>query len=207
MYFEAQKEGKSESELDEMWWKRAGEIVSGYYKTRAEVEKEVEGLKKFFRSQKEMPGKTKADIVKQIWAELPKHMDTPVAPLDEEMPGFAEVSRLKHVEPMFLFSHGKIHQNWRSYTGSVYVFPVEHPLIILGIHQSTGDLWILLASYGLTYGPLWTPSGSGCWWTWPRSPPSLRASSSTAGALCLGFHSHRDTPIAGWFLLWKILLK
>jgi len=81
----AQKEGKSESELDEMWWKRAGEIVSGYYKTRAEVEKEVEGLKKFFRSQKEMPGKTKADIVKQIWAELPKHMDTPVAPLDEEM--------------------------------------------------------------------------------------------------------------------------
>ena len=26
-----------------------------------------------------------ADIVKQIWAELPKHMSTPVAPLDEEM--------------------------------------------------------------------------------------------------------------------------
>ena len=26
-----------------------------------------------------------ADIVKQIWKELPKHMDTPVAPLDEEM--------------------------------------------------------------------------------------------------------------------------
>jgi hypothetical protein len=23
--------------------------------------------------------------VKQIWKELPKHMDTPVAPLDEEM--------------------------------------------------------------------------------------------------------------------------
>ena len=28
---------------------------------------------------------TQADIVKQIWAELPKHMSTPVAPLDEEM--------------------------------------------------------------------------------------------------------------------------
>ena len=82
-----------------MWWKRAGEIVAGYYEKRAEVEKDVEGLKKFFRSQKEMPGKTKADIVKQIWAELPKHMDTPVAPLDEEMPGFAEdVERCQYVE-------------------------------------------------------------------------------------------------------------
>ena len=26
-----------------------------------------------------------ADILKQIWQELPKHMDTPVQPLDEEM--------------------------------------------------------------------------------------------------------------------------
>ena len=39
----AQKEGKSESELDEMWWKQAGELVAGYYKQRAEVEKDVEG--------------------------------------------------------------------------------------------------------------------------------------------------------------------
>ena len=28
---------------------------------------------------------SQADIVKQIWKELPKHMDTPVAPLEEEM--------------------------------------------------------------------------------------------------------------------------
>ena len=39
----AQKEGKSESELDEMWWKQAGELVAGYYKQREEVEKDVEG--------------------------------------------------------------------------------------------------------------------------------------------------------------------
>ena len=39
----AQKEGKSDSELDEMWWKQAGELVAGYYKQRAEVEKDVEG--------------------------------------------------------------------------------------------------------------------------------------------------------------------
>eukprot|EP00435_Cladocopium_sp_Y103_P062762 s1111_g24.t1 len=62
-------QGKSESELDEMWWKEAGQLVAGYYKQREEVEKDVEGLKKFFRSQKDMPGKTKARV----------------APLDEEM--------------------------------------------------------------------------------------------------------------------------
>ena len=26
-----------------MWWKQAGELVAGYYKQRAEVEKDVEG--------------------------------------------------------------------------------------------------------------------------------------------------------------------
>ena len=40
----AQKEGKSDSELDEMWWKQAGELVAGYYKQREEVEKDVEGV-------------------------------------------------------------------------------------------------------------------------------------------------------------------
>ena len=40
---EAQKESKSESELDEMWWKMAGELVAKYYAARDEVEKDVEG--------------------------------------------------------------------------------------------------------------------------------------------------------------------
>jgi len=100
----AQKESKSESELDEMWWKMAGELVAKYYAAREEVEKDVEGLKKFFRSQKDMPGKTKADIVKQIWAELPKHMSTPVAPLDEEM--LSELAKVPAVVK------GEFKHNW-----------------------------------------------------------------------------------------------
>eukprot|EP00434_Breviolum_minutum_P043845 symbB.v1.2.039103.t1/scaffold6351.1/size18810/2 len=100
----AQKESKSESELDEMWWKMAGELVAKYYAARDEVEKDVEGLKKFFRSQKDMPGKTKADIVKQIWAELPKHMSTPVAPLDEEM--LSELAKVPAVV------EGEFKHNW-----------------------------------------------------------------------------------------------
>jgi len=79
------KEGKSDDEADKMWWTMSAEMVSKYYAAREEVEQEVTKLKKFFRSQKDMPGKTKADIVKQIWKELPKHMDGPVAPLDEDM--------------------------------------------------------------------------------------------------------------------------
>ena len=65
--------------------KKLGSVVSSYYETRALIESDVAGLKKFFGSQKDMPGKTKADILKQIWKELPKHMDTPVPPLDDEM--------------------------------------------------------------------------------------------------------------------------
>ena len=60
-------------------------MVSSYYEMRESIEKDVAGIKKFYGSRKKMPGKTKADILKQIWAELPKHLDTPVAPLDDEM--------------------------------------------------------------------------------------------------------------------------
>eukprot|EP00438_Fugacium_kawagutii_P023881 Skav233795 [mRNA] locus=scaffold780:419395:439050:- [translate_table: standard] len=81
----AMKEGKSDDEADKMWWTMSAELVSKYYATREEIEKEVEGVKKFFRSQKDMPGKTKARHVKQIWKELPKHVEGPVAPLDEDM--------------------------------------------------------------------------------------------------------------------------
>merc|ERR1712242_11109 len=42
-------------------------------------------MKNFYRSQRDMPGKTKADVLKEIWAELPKYSDKPVPPLDEEM--------------------------------------------------------------------------------------------------------------------------
>ena len=55
----AMKDSKSESELDELWWTKAGKLVAGYYEQRSLVEKDAEDLKKFFRSQKDMPGKTK----------------------------------------------------------------------------------------------------------------------------------------------------
>merc|ERR1719231_1918058 len=44
-----------------------------------------EKMKAFFKSQKDMKGKTKADVLKDLWAELPKHTGKSVPPLDDEM--------------------------------------------------------------------------------------------------------------------------
>eukprot|EP00420_Gonyaulax_spinifera_P039027 CAMPEP_0197888482 /NCGR_PEP_ID=MMETSP1439-20131203/22012_1 /TAXON_ID=66791 /ORGANISM="Gonyaulax spinifera, Strain CCMP409" /LENGTH=170 /DNA_ID=CAMNT_0043508395 /DNA_START=59 /DNA_END=568 /DNA_ORIENTATION=- len=86
-------EGKSKEEVDKYVKEKVPEIgartiaylTEKYTSSRDEVEKEVETMKAFYRSQKEMPGKTKADVLKEIWEELPKHTDKPVPPLDEEM--------------------------------------------------------------------------------------------------------------------------
>merc|ERR1719346_340357 len=84
---------KSQEEMDkfidekvpEIGARVMGHLSNKYFTARDEVEKEVETMKAFYRSQKDMPGKTKADILKEIWEELPKHTDKPVPPLDEEM--------------------------------------------------------------------------------------------------------------------------
>merc|ERR1740123_2356901 len=60
-------------------------LTDKYISARDEVQKDADTMKEFFRSQKEMPGKTKADVLKEIWAELPKYSDKPVPPLDEEV--------------------------------------------------------------------------------------------------------------------------
>merc|ERR1712066_349952 len=73
-------EGKSEAEVADyvkeyvpkIGAKVIGTLADNYVKARDEIEEAVEKQKKFFRSQREMPGKTKADVLKELWAELPK---------------------------------------------------------------------------------------------------------------------------------------
>jgi len=64
-------------------------MQENYFKTRDEVQDAADFTKAFFRSQadrkEELKSKTKADIMKEIWAILPKVSDKPVPPLDEEM--------------------------------------------------------------------------------------------------------------------------
>mmetsp|Transcript_89770 Transcript_89770/g.199469 ORF Transcript_89770/g.199469 Transcript_89770/m.199469 type:complete len:455 (+) Transcript_89770:76-1440(+) len=98
-------EGKSESEVADyvkeyvpkIGAKVIGTLAANYVKARDEIEEAVEKQKKFFRSQKEMPGKTKADVLKELWAELPKYSVVPVPPLDDEM--LAELAQEPATEP------------------------------------------------------------------------------------------------------------
>jgi len=64
-----------------------GTLINNYVAARDEVMNDANDMKNFFRSQaKNKDSKaTKADVLKEIWAELPKHTDQPVPPLDEEM--------------------------------------------------------------------------------------------------------------------------
>merc|ERR1740138_1153278 len=61
------------------------QLIDNYGAARDEVQEDADNLKKFFKSQKDFPGKTKADVLKELWAELPKYSDKPVPPLDDEM--------------------------------------------------------------------------------------------------------------------------
>jgi len=79
-------------------------IMEQYISARDDVEKEVETMKAFYRSQKDVPGKTKADVLKEIWEVLPEVTDKPVPPLDEEM--LAELAE----EPAV--AEGEFRHNW-----------------------------------------------------------------------------------------------
>merc|ERR1712039_550053 len=79
-------------------------IIDNYVAARDEVQQDADNLKKWFRSQKEMPGKTKADVLKDLWAELPKYSEKPVPPLDEEM--LAELALEPATEP------GEFRHSW-----------------------------------------------------------------------------------------------
>ena len=82
---EAEAKEYREQTAPENFLKAAAEIYSPYYEAREANEKKVEDLKAFFRSQKAPAGKTKADIVKEIFKVLEKKAASPLPPLDEEM--------------------------------------------------------------------------------------------------------------------------
>jgi len=83
---EAEMEAFKKEELPKITAGVGKFLVDSYVNARDTVEEEVVNMKNFFKSQKNAPqDRTKADILKSIWAELPKHTDKPVPPLDDEM--------------------------------------------------------------------------------------------------------------------------
>merc|ERR1712187_288594 len=84
--------------------KATAELTKNYVTARDEVEKDVKVIKSFFRSQKEDTYKTKADVLRALWAELPKYLGKPVPPVDEEI--LAELEQFPAVQ------EGEFRHNW-----------------------------------------------------------------------------------------------
>merc|ERR1712176_451349 len=92
---EAELKDVMESTVPEIWGKLVGTLSEKYYSARNEVEADVEAMKKMYRSQSKDRYKTKADVLKAVWAELPKYSEKPVPPIDDEF--LAELEQIPAV--------------------------------------------------------------------------------------------------------------
>jgi len=81
-------------------------LTNNYVNARDDVNRSAMAIKDFYRSQakRKDEGLTKADILKEIWAEVPKFTDQPVPPLDDEM--LAELAQIPAVQ------EGEFMHNW-----------------------------------------------------------------------------------------------
>eukprot|EP00929_Paragymnodinium_shiwhaense_P101119 TRINITY_DN6394_c0_g2_i1.p1 TRINITY_DN6394_c0_g2~~TRINITY_DN6394_c0_g2_i1.p1 ORF type:complete len:474 (+),score=175.52 TRINITY_DN6394_c0_g2_i1:88-1509(+) len=109
-------------------------MQENYVQARDEVQDGADALKSFFRSQaereEELKGMSKADIMKEIWAEMPKFSDKPVPPLDEEM--LAELADIPAIEEgEFMHSWGTADKLYKS--EAIDSFGEEY---LLGIYES-----------------------------------------------------------------------
>jgi hypothetical protein len=90
--------------LQSAWEEIAGKLAKEYVDAVDEVETMVEASKKFYRSQTADKYKTKADVMKSIWAELPKIVKKDLPPLDEEL--------LAELEEVPAVREGEFRHNW-----------------------------------------------------------------------------------------------
>jgi hypothetical protein len=75
----------------EVWGEFLAKIANKYYENRDLVEEGARWTRDAFRSEKLMPGKTKADVLKEVWPVLAKTLNKDLPPLDEEvLAGLAE---------------------------------------------------------------------------------------------------------------------
>merc|ERR1712190_68825 len=79
-------------------------LTENYASARDEVEEDVEVMKSFFRSQTADKYKTKADVMRALWAEIPKYTGKSTPPLDEEL--LAELEEVPAVQ------EGEFRHNW-----------------------------------------------------------------------------------------------
>merc|ERR1712207_134420 len=93
-----------EAALPEAFHEVIVKLTENYMGARDEVEKDVDLIKSYFRSQTADKYKTKADVLKALWAEIPKYTGKPVPPVDEEL--LAELEEIPAVQ------EGEFRHNW-----------------------------------------------------------------------------------------------
>jgi len=122
-------------------------LSDNYVSARDEVEDANDKMKAFFRSQAERKdqGLTKADILKEIWAELPKHTSAPVPPLDDEM--LAELAKEPAVqEGEFMHSWGTADRLYKS--EAIDAFGAKY---LLGVFETKEEAQKAFADWNLEY--------------------------------------------------------
>jgi len=120
-------------------------LSTNYASARDEVEADKDTMKAFFRSQKDMKDKTKADVLKELWAELPKHTGKPVPPLDDEM--LAELAEEPAViEGEFKHSWGTADKLYKS--EAIDAFGQKY---LLGVFESKGEAEKAFADWNSEY--------------------------------------------------------
>merc|ERR1711972_10554 len=95
---------KLEEALPEAWNEVMKKLTENWASAHDEVEKDVDLIKSSFRSQTADKYKTKADVLKALWAEIPKYAGKPVPPVDEEL--------LAELEDIPAVQEGEFRHNW-----------------------------------------------------------------------------------------------
>merc|ERR1712194_279014 len=94
---------KEESGVSDDEYKKAvtnitTDFVLGYYNARDTIERDVEAMKDFYKSQSRDQYKTKADVLKEIWRVFAEKSGKKMPPLDEEF--LEELEQIPAVEEL-----------------------------------------------------------------------------------------------------------
>jgi len=91
------EKGVSDEEYEKAVMNITTDLVLKYYNARDTIEKDVEAMKNFFKSQSKDRFKTKADVITEVWRVLEEKSGKKFPPLDEEF--LAELAEIPAVDP------------------------------------------------------------------------------------------------------------
>mmetsp|Transcript_31325 Transcript_31325/g.48594 ORF Transcript_31325/g.48594 Transcript_31325/m.48594 type:complete len:392 (+) Transcript_31325:220-1395(+) len=99
--------------MPELFADTMGKLQNDYVSARDEVQMEADEMKAFFKSQKDVPGATKADVAKEIWEVWGQVSEKPLPPMDEDT--LAELAKYPAViEGEFQHSWGTADKLYKS---------------------------------------------------------------------------------------------